>query len=106
LSVGEKSYRDLRRFHQQKPEQRLALPDVSQSAPIAAGLLRRHQTHIAGDLLAVVETLGSPDHQLEGERRQRSNSGMRHQPPRHRTLLHFRFQRTSEFLDLRRQLVE
>jgi hypothetical protein len=31
---------------------------------------------------------------------------MRHQPPRHRTLLHFRFQRPRQVLDLRRQLVE
>jgi len=34
------SYRDLRRFYQQKPEQRVALlADVSQSPPIATGLL-------------------------------------------------------------------
>jgi hypothetical protein len=31
---------------------------------------------------------------------------MRHQPSRYRTLLHFLFQRSRQFLDLRRQLVE
>ena len=59
--LGLAAYRDLRRFHQQKPEQRIALlADVSQSPPIATGLLRRHQSHVAGHLLAAVETLGSP----------------------------------------------
>jgi hypothetical protein len=33
-----------------------------------------------------------------------SDSGIRHQSPRHRTLLHFPFQRMRQFLDLRRQL--
>src|SRR5689334_25104025 len=69
------SYRDLRRFYQQKPEQSVALlADVPQSPPVATGLLRRHQSHIAGHLLAAVETFRSSNHQLEGERRQRPNS--------------------------------
>src|SRR5579862_4079235 len=77
------SYRNLRRLHQQKPEQRVALfADVSQSPPIPTGLLRRYQSHIAGHLLATVETFRSSDHQLEGERRQRSDSGMRHHADR------------------------
>src|SRR5690349_16089332 len=90
------SYRDLRRFYQQKSKQRVTLfANVPQSPPIATGLLRRHQSHIAGDLFATMKTLGSSDHQLEPERRQRSNSGMRHQPPRDRAFLDFRLQSTS-----------
>src|SRR6202163_3624008 len=39
------AYRDLRRFHQQKTQQRVALfGDVSQPAPIPAGILQRHQS--------------------------------------------------------------
>ena len=69
------AYRDLRRFHQQKSEQRVALlADVPQSAPIATGLLRRNQSDIAGHLLAAMETFRRSDHQLEGQRSQRSNS--------------------------------
>ena len=42
-------HRDLRRFHQQKAQQHVALlADVSQSAPISAGLFRRNQTDVAG----------------------------------------------------------
>ena len=60
------AYRDLRRFHQQKAKQGVALfADVSQSAAIATGLLRRNQSHIAGDLLATTETFRSANHQLE-----------------------------------------
>ena len=50
------AYRDLRRFHQEKPQQSVALlADVSQPSPIAAGLFRRNQTHIAGNLFPAVE---------------------------------------------------
>jgi hypothetical protein len=38
--------------------------------------------------------------------RQRSDSGMGHQPPRHRTFLQCLFQGSSQFLDLGRELVE
>ena len=56
-------YCDLRRCHQQKAQQHVALlADVSQSAPIAAGLFRRNQPHVAGDLFAAVKTFGRSDH--------------------------------------------
>ena len=101
------AHRDLRRFHQQEPQQRVALfADVSQSSPIAAGFLRRNQTHIAGDLLATTETFWSANHQLEGQRRQYPDSGMRHQSPRYGPLLHFLLQRSRQLVDLRSQLVE
>jgi hypothetical protein len=101
------AHRDLRRFYQQKAEQYVALlADVSQPPPIAAGLLLRHQSDIAGELLAALEALGSSDHQLVGQCRQRPHPGMCHQQSRYWTLLHFLFQRTRQFLDLRRQLVE
>ena len=54
--LGLAPYRDLRRFHQQKAQQHVALlADVSQATPIATGLFRRNQTHIAGDLFAAVK---------------------------------------------------
>src|SRR5215831_9437120 len=56
------AYRDLGRFHQQKPEQRVTLfADVSQSAPFSAGILRRHQSYIAGYLLAAVKPFWRSD---------------------------------------------
>src|SRR5450631_2156284 len=61
------AYRDLRRLHQQEAKQRVALfADVSQASPVTAGLFRRNQTHIAGDLLAAVKPVWSSNHQLEG----------------------------------------
>src|SRR5271166_2575963 len=78
---GLAAHRDLRRFHQQEAQQHVALlADVSESASIPAGLFRRNQTHIAGDLLAAVKTFGSSDHQLESQCREWADSGMRHQP--------------------------
>src|SRR5438445_13292382 len=54
------AHRDLRRFHQQEAQQRIALfADVSQASPIPAGFLRRNQAHIAGDLLATTKTFWS-----------------------------------------------
>src|SRR5271169_400994 len=98
---------DLGRFHQQEPQQRVALfADVSQAPPIPAGFLRRNQAYIAGDLLATTETCRSANHQLEGQRRQHSDSGMRHKSPRDGPLLHFLLQRSRQALDLRSQLVE
>src|SRR5579864_45748 len=101
------AHRDLRCFHQQKAQQHIALlADVSQPAPISAGLLRRNQPDVAGQLLAAVEALRRSDHQLVGQCRQRTDSGMRHQQSRYWTLLHFLFQRMRQILDLRRQLIE
>ena len=52
------AHRDLRRFHQQKAQQHVALlADVSQPPPISAGLFRRNQPDVAGQLLAAVEAL-------------------------------------------------
>jgi hypothetical protein len=46
------AHRDLRRFHQQEPQQSVALfADVSQPSPIATGLFGRNQSYIAGCLL-------------------------------------------------------
>src|SRR5208282_2848167 len=74
--LGLAAHRDLRRFHQQEAQQHVALlADVSESASIPAGLFRRHQTHIAGDLLAAVKTFGSSDHQLESQCREWADSG-------------------------------
>ena len=51
------AHRDLRCFHQQKPEQHIALlADVSQSPPVPAGLLLGNQSEVAGDLLAAVKS--------------------------------------------------
>jgi hypothetical protein len=105
--LGMTAHRDLRRFHQQKPEQHVALlADVSQSAPIAAGVFLGHQPDVAGDLFAAVKTFGRSDHQLIGQCRQRADSRMRHQPSRHRSPLHLLFQVARQILYLRRQLIQ
>ena len=84
----------------------VAVGDVSQSAAVPAGLFRRNQPHIAGDLLAAVKAFGSSNYRLESEGRQRTDSGMGHQPPRYRSLLDLIFQRAGQFLDLRGDLVK
>src|ERR1700690_3349664 len=61
------AYRDLRRFHQQEAQQRVALfRDVTQSSPLSAGVLQRHQSQIARDLLATPKPIGSADDQHKG----------------------------------------
>src|SRR5438552_5537826 len=70
--VGVSADRDLGRFHQQKAQQRVTLlADVAQPSPIPAGFLRRHQPHIAGDLLAAAKAFWRSDDQFERQRRQR-----------------------------------
>src|SRR6266576_6751417 len=65
---------DLGRLHQQEAQQRVALfRDVSQPSPLPAGLLQRHQSQIARDLLATLKPFRSPDDQYECQRRQRTN---------------------------------
>jgi hypothetical protein len=77
------AYRDLRRFYQQKTKQRVALlADVSGPSPVTAGFFRWNQTHIAGDLFPAVKTVWRANHQLEGQRRQYPDSGMRPWPVR------------------------
>ncbi len=57
------AHRDLCRFHQQEAQQHVALlADVSQPTPISAGLFRRHQTNIAGELFPAVKAFGSSNH--------------------------------------------
>ena len=61
--VGLAPYCDLRRFHQQKAQQHVALlADVSQSTTIATGLFRWNQSHIAGNLFPAVKAFGSSNH--------------------------------------------
>src|SRR5881396_2038199 len=67
--VGVSADRHLSCFHQQKAQQRVALfADVAQPSPIPAGLLRRHQPHIAGDLLAAAKAFWRSDDQFERQR--------------------------------------
>src|SRR5439155_10072261 len=64
--VGVRADRDLGRLHQQKAQQTVTLlADVAQPSPIPAGFLRRHQPHIAGDLLAAAKALRRSDHQFK-----------------------------------------
>ena len=52
---------DLGCFHQQETQYRTALlGDVSQPSPIAAGVFQRHQSQIAGHLLAAVKPIRLP----------------------------------------------
>jgi len=67
------AHRDLRRFHQQEAEQHIALlADVTEPAAVAAGLFRRNQSYITGNLLAAVKTFRRSDHQLESQGRERT----------------------------------
>ena len=64
------AHRDLGCFHQQETNQNVALfADMSESPPIATGLLRWHESHIAGDLLTAVKPFWSSNDQFEGQRR-------------------------------------
>jgi hypothetical protein len=57
------AHRHLRGFHQQEVQQRVALlADVAQPSPVSAGFLRRHQPHVAGDLLRALEAFRRSDH--------------------------------------------
>src|ERR1019366_6812935 len=98
---------DLGRFHQQEAQQRAALfRDVSQPSPLSGRLLRRHQSQIARDLLAALKPLRSPDDQHEGQRRQRTDPGMRPQPLRLGTLFHFLLDRLRQLRNRGAQSVQ
>jgi hypothetical protein len=57
------AYRDLRRFHQQEAQQRVALfRDMSQPTPLSARLFQRCR-----DLLATLKPIRSPDDEHEGQ---------------------------------------
>jgi hypothetical protein len=57
------AHRDLRRFHQQETQQNVALfADVSQPAPISAGLFGGNQPDVAGNLLRAGKTFRRSDH--------------------------------------------
>jgi hypothetical protein len=71
------AHRDLGCFHQQEAQYRTALlGDVSEPSPIAAGVFQRHQSQIAGHLLAAVKPIRFPEDQHERQRGQRTYSGM------------------------------
>src|ERR1017187_709690 len=101
------AHRYLRRFHQQETQQRVALlADVSQPSPIPARLLRRHQSQIARDLLATLKPLRSPNDQHKGERRQRTDPGMRPQSPRLGIFLRFLLDGLRQLRNRRAQSVQ
>jgi hypothetical protein len=55
-TFGIDAYRDLRRFHQQEAQQRVALfRDMSQPTPPSARLFQRCQSQIVRDLLATLK---------------------------------------------------
>src|ERR1700685_4572325 len=77
--------RRLSRFHQQKAQKRTALlADAPQLLPPAAGMLARNQAKIAAHLARILESFRRPQRQHHGQRRHRTHSRMRHQPPRRR----------------------
>ena len=101
------AYRDLRRFHQQEAHQRVALfGDVAQPSPLSAGVLQRHQSQIARDLLATLKPLGSPDDQHKGQRGQCTHSGVCLQAPCFGTLLHFLLDRLRQLGNRRSELIQ
>ena len=102
------AHRDLRRFHQQEPQQRVALfADVSQASPIPARFLRRNQARHSWrfachnrNVLECQSPTRRPTPSVHPD------SGMRHQSPCDGPLLHFPLERSRQVVDLRSQLVE
>src|ERR1700733_13305727 len=85
-------HRYLCRLHQQEAQYRTSLfGNVPQPSPISAGLFQRNQTEIAGHLLATLKAFGLSDDQHERHCGEWTDSGMRRQSLRLRTLLHFLF---------------
>jgi len=79
---------------------------MPQPSPLPAGLLQRHQSQIARDLLATLKPFRSPDDQHESQRRQRTYPGMRPQSPRLGTFLRFLLDHLTQFGDRRAQSVQ
>jgi hypothetical protein len=93
---------DLRRFHQQETHHRTPLfRDVPQPSPVPTGILQRHQPQIARDLLATLKPIGLADDQHKGQCGQGTDSRVRHQSPRLRTLLGLLLDRLTQFRDHR-----
>ena len=65
--------------------------DVSQSLLASTGLLTRNHPHVRSDLLAALKPRWRSDDQHVGERRQRTDTRMSHQPLRLRPLPGFPF---------------
>jgi hypothetical protein len=66
---------DLGRFYQQETQYRTALlGDVSEPSPMAAGVFQRHQSQVAGHLLAAVKPIRFPDDQHERQPGQRAHA--------------------------------
>src|SRR6202162_1264897 len=64
----EAAHRDLGSFHQQETQHRTPLlGDMPQPSPIPAGVFQRHQSQIAGHLLATLKPIRFPDDQHEGQ---------------------------------------
>jgi hypothetical protein len=63
------------------PRNLMKVVPVTQPPPLSAGVLQRHQSQIARDLLATLKSFGSADDQHKGQRGQCTHSGMRLQTP-------------------------
>ena len=75
------------RLHQQQAQQRTALlTDVTQSLFATTGFLTRDHSHVRADLLAALKPRRSSDDQHVGECRNRTDTGVSHQPRRLRSL--------------------
>src|SRR5215467_705751 len=86
--------RRLRRFHQQKTKQAVALfTDMAQPSSFSAGIFFWNQTQIGRDLLAAVEPLGFTDDQHKGYCSQSSYTWVRHPTLRLWTFLRLRLDR-------------
>jgi hypothetical protein len=72
---------------------------MSQPSSVPTRVLQRHQSQIARDLLPTLKPIRSLDDQHERQCGQRTYSGMAHQALGLRTLLHFLFDRLTQFSD-------
>src|ERR1700730_4957711 len=79
---------------------------MSQPSSIPTRVLQRYQSQITRDLLPTLEPIRSLDDQHERQRRQRTHSGVGHQTLGLRTLLHFLFDRLTQFSDRRVQSIQ
>jgi hypothetical protein len=99
--------RRLRRFHQQEPQQAVALfTDMAQPPSFPAGVFLWDQSQIAGDLLATVEAIGFPDDQHKGDCGQSTHPGMSHQASSCATFLRLLLDRPRQLGDRRVNAVQ
>src|SRR5579872_1598704 len=103
----ETAHCDLGRFHQQKTQHRTPLlGDVSQPSSISAGIFQWHQSEIARHLFPTLKAARISDDQYKPQCGEWTDTRMRHQPLRCRTLFHLALDRLTQFGNGRVQSIQ